>query len=348
MRWQALVFAAAVAVAAAACGDDHFDKAPADGGDGDGGDGGGGPDAAPRADAVPGAQWSARAPLPDNLKRQETAVVAVGTDIYVIGGFDDALQVVSDVWIYDTVDDSWRQGPPVPAKMHHANAAVVDGEIFVLGFLTGLGFDEQSNVYSLLPGGDWVEEQPMPLAEARGSSAVGAIGTTIYVAGGVASSSVATASSYDTIGQVWTPIAPLPDALDHVVGGVVDDRFFVIGGRTNGLGNVKSAVYEYDPSGNQWLDRAPMPTARGGAAAGVAGGLIVVVGGEGNAAVASGVFPQTEGYDPVADEWTAFQDMRTPRHGTGAAGIGDKLYVPVGADSQGFGAIGINEVFTVP
>ena len=349
MRSFAIVCVLALAASGPGCGDDRFDEVPADGGDGDGGDGGGGPDAAPRADAEPGAQWSGRAPLPGGIARQETAVVVVGTDIYVLGGFTGSLQVVSEVWIYDTIADAWSEGPSLPIEMHHANAAVVDGEIYVLGFLTTLGFDQQSNVYSLLPGGDWVEEQPMPLNEARGASAVGAVGTDIYIAGGSADNSVTIASRYDTIGQQWQTLAPLPEALDHVVGGVVGDAFYVIGGRTNGLTAVKSAVYEYDPVGNAWLDREPMPTPRGGSAAGVAGGLIIVVGGEGNLVAGSdGVFPQTEAYDPSGDTWTSFQDMRTPRHGTGAAGIGNKLYVPVGATEQAFAAVGINEVFVVP
>ena len=41
--------------------------------------------------------------------------------------------------------------------------------------------------------------------------------------------------------------------------------------------------------------------------------------------------------------------MRTPRHGTGAAGVGNKLYVPGGATAQGGGtAVAILEAFTLP
>jgi hypothetical protein len=36
--------------------------------------------------------------------------------------------------------------------------------------------------------------------------------------------------------------------------------------------------------------------------------------------------------------------MRSPRHGTGAAGFEGRLYVPGGADVQGFGAVDTNEV----
>jgi hypothetical protein len=38
--------------------------------------------------------------------------------------------------------------------------------------------------------------------------------------------------------------------------------------------------------------------------------------------------------------------MRTPRHGTGAAGVGDVLIVPGGADRLAFGAVATVEAFS--
>ena len=94
-----------------------------------------------------------------------------------------------------------------------------------------------------------------------------------------------------------------------------------------------------------------MPVARGGCMGGVVNGQIVIVGGEGNARDINpnGVFPDTDVYDPVADMWRVMAPMRTPRHGTGAAGVGNKLYVPGGATAQGGGtAVAILEAFTLP
>ena len=78
---------------------------------------------------------------------------------------------------------------------------------------------------------------------------------------------------------------------------------------------------------------------------------IIIVGGEGNARDinVNGVFPDTDGYDPVTDTWRVYAPMRTPRHGTGAAGVGGKLYVPGGATAQGGGDGGRDpEAFTPP
>jgi hypothetical protein len=64
--------------------------------------------------------------------------------------------------------------------------------------------------------------------------------------------------------------------------------------------------------------------------------------------VPSGVFPQKEVYDPRTDTWERLAPMPTPRHGIGAAVLGDRIFVPGGAAVQGFGATGVHEVFTVP
>ncbi|MCC6996355.1 MAG: hypothetical protein IT370_17220, partial [Deltaproteobacteria bacterium] len=86
------VVAAALAAMCSSCGGD---------------DDGPGPDAASSSDAgltvdagAPGPGWSALPALPRG-PRQETAVVALGRSIYVIGGFDRASAVVPTVEAFD-------------------------------------------------------------------------------------------------------------------------------------------------------------------------------------------------------------------------------------------------------
>ena len=57
------------------------------------------------------------------------------------------------------------------------------------------------------------------------------------------------------------------------------------------------------------------------------------------------VFPQTEMFDVVSGEWTRLPDMQTPRHGTGAAALDGVVYVPGGANREGFGAVDVMEAF---
>jgi N-acetylneuraminic acid mutarotase len=317
----------------AACGGDSAAQPDA----GTGGDGGGSGDT-----------W---APLPNVSTGaiQETAVVAVGTDVYVIGGFM-GVTPQTQVLVFDTVQSSWRAVRPLPVEMHHANAAVVDGKIYVLGGmqLVGFNFVAIGNTYEYDPARDeWTAKAAMPAGAERGSAFVGVVDGKVYLAGGlVGGTAVDLVSSYDPVGDEWThPLAPLPVARDHGVGAAIGANLFAIGGREGAITALVDRVDRYDPVGDEWTSRAPMITARGGTAAGVIDGRIIVVGGEGNTAVTSGVFPHTESYDPVADTWTSLAPMTTPRHGMGAAAVGGALYVPGGATTQGFGATDVSEVY---
>ena len=70
--------------------------------------------------------------------RQETGVVSVGGELWVLGGIDAAGGTVARVEIYDPRKGQWRRGPDLPLPMHHANVAVLDGTVYVARFLIGL------------------------------------------------------------------------------------------------------------------------------------------------------------------------------------------------------------------
>lgn len=292
------------------------------------------------------ATWTSLAPLP--TPRQEHAVVAYGGDVVVIGGFDDDTTVDS-VEAYDVVADAWRALPALPLPLHHANAAVVtvdgDEEIVVGGFLLGAGFVADARTL-IFDGDTWREGTAMPAADARGASAVCALDDAVYVFGGSAVGSVATASRYIVGEDRWAPLPPLPRALDHVLcvaaADVDGDALWIVSGRENGLANHTGTLLRFDPTTQTYAERAPLPTSRAGAAAAVVDGTIVVVGGEG-AATDTGVFAAVERYVVDEDRWETLPAMRTPRHGFGAAAIDNTLYVPGGATVRGFGAVAVNE-----
>jgi N-acetylneuraminic acid mutarotase len=91
-----------------------------------------------------------------------------------------------------------------------------------------------------------------------------------------------------------------------------------------------------------------MPTGRSGHAAAVVRGCLYAFGGEGNAARPDGVFPQNEAYDARRDAWESFAPMPTPRHGIGAAVVGERIFIPGGANLQGLGISPAHEIFTPP
>lgn len=275
--------------------------------------------------------------------RQESGVALLNGEIYFVGGFNAATDIVADVDVYNPVTNTWRKVAPLPRPLHHPNVAAARGRLYVVGTLVGLSFDADGATFEYDPAGNtWVQRSSMPAGTERGAAAVATLGNLIYVAGGLrAGAAVTDFSAYDASTDTWTGLSRLPTSRDHLVGAVVGSRFFAIGGRNGSA--LRAQVEIFDPTAGTWSAGQPMPTARGGCMGAAVDGRIAIVGGEGNAATASGVFDQSELYDPTSNTWSTLERMRSPRHGSGAVGLNGSLYVPGGASVQGFGAVSITE-----
>ncbi|MBX3157835.1 MAG: hypothetical protein KF773_17840 [Deltaproteobacteria bacterium] len=294
------------------------------------------------------APW-ASAPALDLGATQETAAVAIGGRVYVIGGFHVTAGIVGAVQVFDTAACAWSRGPDLPKVVHHANVAAVDGTIYVLGSLDDPSFTASGEAFAWNPATEaaWSPRAAMPAGTERGSAVTGVVDGKVVLAGGFRGvSAVADTSVYDPALDAWSAGPALPEPRDHACGGVVGGKLYVAGGRRGSIGSTSPIVFEL--AGGAWTERAPMPTGRGGTACGVVAGRLIVAGGEGNPAEPSGVFPQVEAYAPAANAWTSLPEMPTPRHGLGAAAVGGRLYFPGGANKQAFGAVATHEVLTPP
>lgn len=298
-------------------------------------------DLQPDKERAPG--WYSLAPLAHG-PRTDTAVVALRGKVAVIGGFESFGEPVSDVELYVPATDSWEAMPSMPKALHHVSAGVVDGNLFVLGGLQGTDSVESGESYVFYPNiNEWRPLASMPAGSERGASAVGVIGTTVYIAGGLrAGAPVADFSAYDTITDTWKELPPLPEARGELVGGVVSGVLYAIGGRK--LSSEKAAidVFAFDPAKGQWSSRASMPTPRFGAAAGVMGDRIAVLGGKGEK---SGVLDVNEVYDPATDTWETGTPMTAPRHAMGVTGFEGALYVSGGSDAELLGVVDTFEAY---
>jgi N-acetylneuraminic acid mutarotase len=315
-----------------------------------GGSGGSAGSASPDGGAALG-NWELLAPMPGGA-RQEFNVAALKGLVYAIGAFGTAADS-RRVEAYDPATNAWTTKASVPFASDHPNVAATADKIYILGETGNTNSAEYDPVANT-----WTMKAPIPTQ--RAASAIAAIGTKIYVAGGAMGSNGASFGPtvrdfavYDTVTDTWETLDPMPaPGRNHMPGVAANGIFYVIGGRTNGpMDGLQNRVDAYDPVAKTWTSKAPMPVARGGCMGGLVNGQIIIVGGEGNPrdVNVNGVFPDTDGYDPIADVWHVYAPMRTPRHGTGAAGVGNKLYVPGGATAQGGGtAVAILEAFAPP
>ena len=278
--------------------------------------------------------WQKLAPMP--RPRQEVGVAILEGKIYVVAGFDESAQSVNTVERYDPLTDTWESLPPLPAPepLNHVGTAASDGHLFVIGGLRQ-DFSAVSSVFSFDPAtGQWSEKANLP--QARGALGVAVIDGLIYAAGGLPRTRNTQFTVYDAVADLWTVLPDMPTGRDHLAALELQGSFYAFSGRDSNV--LKSANEVYDPASGMWAARAPVPTPRGGIAAAVLQGRAYVFGGEGNPAPGSnGVFREVEEYDPVTDSWRSMTTMPEGRHGIGAVSTQDRIFIPGGANAEGFG-----------
>lgn len=151
---------------------------------------------------------------------------------------------------------------------------------------------------------------------------------------------------------VWTPdsknwesAAPIPLARNSATGGWVNNQLIIAGGR-HANGNY-DATHIYDKQEDRWREARPLPLPQAGTAGIAVDDGIIVFGGE-IFVPNSAVYKEVWRYSLTHDEWTAYPDMITPRHGIGAGRIGNKVFVVGGAtDPGGSGTTNTNEVLEI-
>ncbi len=121
----------------------------------------------------------------------------------------------------------------------------------------------------------------------------------LYTFGGVSTAIIANAYKFD--GTTWTPIAPLPAALEFPTA-VSDGTFiYILGGALIGTGTPQTTVYRYDPVANSYMTMAPFTTGTWNQAVAYLNGKIYKFAGTGPATASTNVL---EIYDVAGNSWT--------------------------------------------
>ncbi|MEV8609374.1 carboxypeptidase regulatory-like domain-containing protein [Amycolatopsis sp. NPDC051373] len=181
--------------------------------------------------------------------RETPAVVAVGTKIYVTGGWADGSIPVTNTDIYDTVTDTWTAGAPMPTATSAMGVAVAGGRIYVVGGCDG-GNCGVTRVQVYDPAVDkWSAGPALPAP--IGWTNCGTIAGSIYCAGGVSGlDNLKTAYKLDVEKGAWSRVADLPVQMWGSASTVANGQLLLSGGIADG--ELTNAGYAYDPASNQW------------------------------------------------------------------------------------------------
>jgi hypothetical protein len=320
----------------------------------------------PPPDAPPPA-WSQGPALPG--PRLEPGVTAVGDQLVVLGGFyqsvEQGLGITTEVDVLDTStvpaagsgSAMWMQLSAAPVAWTHIQLAASGQILYLLGGLEGANYVAQGSAFALdtsTAGAKWKPLASLPAGFERGSAAVIVAPPRIYLLGGAGTTSALTSNLYyDIVMDAWCPgaacagsaadqqLPDLPAPRSHPAGmRLADGTLVVVGGlatldSTQPQSDVWWLPIDQQNTTGQWIAKTPMPVARGGCAYGTIGARLVCAGGEAGVSA----LHVAEIYEPALDPdpppqgsaWAALPDMPSERAGAQGAAIGQRFFIPGGA-----------------
>ena len=235
--------------------------------------------------------WSRGADMPSGLTHVVPAVD--GHEVWFAGGWSGSraggFEATHDVWIYDTIGENWRKGPPIPDQIASGGLVRRGRRLHFFGGFLGEDDTQMSEAHwalSIDEGTEW--ESLAPLPQARGHVSVALVGDKIYAIGGMHSHHVNAKDTkfvhvYDPTNDRWEACASLPGRRSHFESStfVSDGKIYVLGGknindnfifRERGLPD----IHVYDPKADSWTDLQGLPNGLLGAIGAVIDGHLYV------------------------------------------------------------------------
>jgi M6 family metalloprotease-like protein len=273
----------------------------------------------------PSNTWNAQSVAP--TVREKSVAVAVGTDLYVLGGVTGSGAVLTRNDIYSTKTDLWRTARAMPRARSATAAANYNGSIYVFGGKDALG-TWQSTVWKYNPGtNSWATKTSMPAAGGCGGAAT--IGTKIYVFVGCNSVSDHTnlLYRYDPVANTWKKLASSARVHATPVVAALGGKLYVVGGLGND-GNPSAAVDIFNPVAGTWANGTSLPVAAAGAAGGVFNNLLYVTGG---LRTLTTLVASSYVYNPVPKTWASKVGLPTKRARLAGIFVGNTFHTVGGS-----------------
>ena len=258
--------------------------------------------------------WTIKAAMP--TPRFSFAIATYQSKIYCIGGLTGrgapfSSSVTGAIEVYDPATNVWEIKQPMPTPRANFEANVVNGQIYLIGGITG-GPDSSVSINQVYdPANEkWETKKPMPYPVASFSSTV--VGNKIFVMGGQGNSNdprnLNQTQIYDSTTDSWSIGIPMQTTVLNSVVCTISDplgsaRIYLVGGQLGALGtggNRTDMVQVFNPENRSWSVGVPMLTARDGLAVAVVNNTMYALGGAGGNIMLSGEgYAVNEAYTPI-------------------------------------------------
>lgn len=236
----------------------------------------------------------------------------------------------------------WSKAAQSPIARSEAQAAFVDGKIYVFGGYTDTTFIPKSkrvDVYDPVKN-TWTRTTNMPIATTHAGTAVD--GKDIYLAGGVVGTATGeklNASQdvwkYNVDTQTWTAMLPLPEARGAGELSVLDGKLHFFGGTGFDREEAKSDhwVLSLD-GGTSWETAVELPDPRNHLADAVIDGKIYAIGGQHGHNQSLVTQDSVHVWDPAnPNTWTAVASMpKALSHIAGTTFVMDNQIIVAGGE----------------
>nr|XP_042899405.1 kelch-like protein 10 [Parasteatoda tepidariorum] len=237
-------------------------------------------------------------------------LAVIGTDIYVIGGFD-GLNYFNDCLRFNVVTKEWSEVAPMQCKRCYVSVACLNNVIYAIGGYDGHYRQNTVERYDIKTN-QWTFVAPMNVQ--RSDADATTLNDRIYAVGGFSGNEcLACGEYYDPITDQWSLLTSMSQRRSGV--SVIAHRgcIFALGG-FNGLSRLKDGE-KYNPLTDEWYNIAEMSYPRSNFAVQVLDGMIFVIGGFDGATTIGKV----ECYDDRENEWYEATSMNTSRSALAAS-----------------------------
>ena len=291
---------------------------------------------------------------PVNWERRFWGAVAVGEEMFLIGGRDEHAESSGTVDVFLSEHEAWAAGTPMGVAREDGFVASVDDVLYVFG---GLNHDQTPFVegergipnlaeIAYTPQKpeaprivvDWQEHAPMPTPRYYGATAL--VDNVIYTIGGLEAQDPTgrVVEAYDPASDTWTTKATLPEGRFNVAAAAFDEVIYLFGG-ADVAGNVVDTVDRYNPATDTWEAAvATLPQPAAGVAVAVHEDRMYLFGGSRSSQMfvpAENYYDSAYAFDPETLTFEELPAMPVARNMATAGVIDDEIFVIGGMKSPG-------------